>query len=64
MEETVFNRYNLMQGWSDTPLTKRRCLDAIRSGLGNARCSFDAVYTSDLRRTVETAQLFFKPSQP
>ena len=27
---------------------------------GNERHSFDAVYTSDLRRTVETAQLFLR----
>ena len=58
--ETVFNRYNLMQGWSDTPLTKEGRLDAIRSGLGMRDVHFDAVYTSDLRRTVETAQLFLK----
>lgn len=58
--ETVFNRYNRMQGWSDTPLTKEGRLDAIRSGLGAADIHFDAVYTSDLRRTVETAQLFLR----
>ena len=32
--ETVFNRYNKIQGWADTPLTKEGRLDAIRSGLG------------------------------
>ena len=58
--ETIFNRYNRMQGWSDTPLTKEGRLDAIRSGLGMKDVHFDAVYTSDLRRTVETAQLFLR----
>lgn len=58
--ETIFNRYNRMQGWSDTPLTKEGRLDAIRSGLGMKDIHFDAVYTSDLRRTVETAQLFLR----
>lgn len=58
--ETVFNRYNKIQGWADTPLTKEGRLDAIRSGLGMKGTNFDAVYTSDLRRTVETAQLFLR----
>lgn len=58
--ETYFNRYARMQGWSDMPLTKEGRLDAIRSGLGMRDVQFDAVYTSDLRRTVETAQLFFR----
>lgn len=58
--ETYFNRYNKMQGWSDMPLTKEGRLDAIRSGLGMHDVDFDAVYTSDLRRTVESAQLFFR----
>lgn len=58
--ETVFNRYNKIQGWADTPLTKEGRLDAIRSGLGMKDVTFDAVYTSDLRRTIETAQLFLR----
>lgn len=58
--ETVFNRYNKIQGWADTPLTKEGRLDAIRSGLGMKDTEFDAVYTSDLRRTIETAQLFLR----
>lgn len=58
--ETVFNRYNKIQGWADTPLTKEGRLDAIRSGLGMKDTKFDAVYTSDLRRTIETAQLFLR----
>ena len=58
--ETVFNRYNKIQGWADTPLTKEGRLDAIRSGLGMRDIPFHAVYTSDLRRTIETAQLVLR----
>lgn len=58
--ETFYNRYAKMQGWSDTPLTKEGRLDVIRSGLGMKDVVFDAVYTSDLRRTIETAQLFLR----
>ena len=61
--ETIFNRYSRMQGWSDMPLTKEGRLDAIRSGLGMKNKKFDYVYTSDLRRTIETAQLFLRDNQ-
>lgn len=58
--ETFFNRYNKVQGWADSLLTKEGRLDVIRSGLGMKDVPFDAVYTSDLRRTIETAQLFLR----
>ncbi|MGY3723999.1 probable phosphoglycerate mutase [Granulicatella balaenopterae] len=61
--ETYYNRFGKMQGWSDMPLTKEGRLDAIRSGLGSKDIAFDAVYTSDLRRTVETAQLFLRDNE-
>lgn len=61
--ETYFNRYGKMQGWCDMPLTKEGRLDALRSGKGMSDVRFDAVYTSDLRRTVETAQLFLRDNQ-
>ena len=58
--ETYFNLYNRMQGWSDTPLTARGIQDVSRSGAGLADVSFDAVYSSDLRRTMETANLILQ----
>ncbi|MGO3170520.1 MAG: histidine phosphatase family protein [Bavariicoccus seileri] len=58
--QTYFNMLERMQGWSDTPLTDKGRIDVLRSGYGLKDIKFDAVYTSDLRRTVETAQLALK----
>lgn len=58
--ETYLNILGRMQGWSDAPLTKKGRLDILRSGYGVKDVVFDALYTSDLRRTVETAQLALK----
>ena len=55
--ETYLNKYHRMQGWSNTPLTDRGKRDVARSGAGLADVKFDAVYSSDLRRTVETAEI-------
>lgn len=55
--ETYFNQYERIQGWSDTPLTDRGREVVRNSGRGLAHIQFDAVYTSDLRRTTETATL-------
>lgn len=55
--ETYFNFYNRMQGWSNTPLTPNGRIDVRRSGKGLKDVKFDAVYTSDLSRTIETAEL-------
>ncbi|MBP8683496.1 MAG: histidine phosphatase family protein [Trichococcus sp.] len=61
--ETYLNKYNRMQGWSDTPLTPRGRRDVMRSGAGLGDVKFDAVYCSDLRRTFETAQIILKENQ-
>ena len=61
--ETYLNQYNRMQGWSDAPLTNRGKRDVSRSGAGIANLKFDAVYTSDLRRTFETAQIIMNENQ-
>ena len=53
--ETYFNFYGRMQGWSNAPLTPKGIEDVKRSGKGLADVKFDAVYTSDLSRTIETA---------
>lgn len=55
--ETYFNFYNRMQGWGNTPLTPNGEIDVRRSGRGIKDVKFDAVYTSDLSRTVDTAEL-------
>lgn len=55
--ETYLNRYNRMQGWSNAPLTDEGIVDARRSGRGLRDVKFDAVYTSDLPRTSDTAEI-------
>lgn len=55
--ETYFNFYNRMQGWSNAPLTKKGIHDLQRSGRGLADIHFDAVYSSDLQRTMDTAEI-------
>ncbi|RLK64187.1 histidine phosphatase family protein [Atopobacter sp. AH10] len=58
--QTYLNLFGRMQGWSDAPLTPEGRLGILRSGYGLKDIHFDALYTSDLRRTVETAQLALK----
>lgn len=55
--ETYFNFYNRIQGWANAPLTDKGIEDVHRSGRGLANVKFDAVYTSDLQRTIDTAQI-------
>ncbi|MBS4750679.1 histidine phosphatase family protein [Carnobacteriaceae bacterium zg-ZUI78] len=65
--ETYLNKYERMQGWANAPLTEKGILDCIASGKGLAMTSFDAVYTSDLQRTKDTAKLIMaqnKVSKP
>ncbi|AXY25642.1 histidine phosphatase family protein [Suicoccus acidiformans] len=58
--ETYFNQYFRMQGWSNAPLTEKGIRDVHRSGRGLAEVEFDAVYTSDLQRTVDTAEILLE----
>lgn len=55
--ETYLNYYGRMQGWANAPLTDRGITDVRRSGRGLKDIKFDAVYTSDLQRTVDTAEI-------
>jgi broad specificity phosphatase PhoE len=59
--ETDWNRHGRWQGWADPPLNDtgraqaRRLADELRD------IAFDAVYSSDLRRAVETAEILAAP---
>lgn len=55
--ETYLNLYGRLQGWANAPLTSRGKKDVRRSGKGMKGIKFDAVYTSDLMRTVDTAEI-------
>lgn len=58
--ETFLNKYNRMQGWLNAPLTEAGIQDVRRSGRGLKDIRFDAVYTSDLGRTIDTAEIILE----
>lgn len=60
---TYLNLYERMQGWSNAPLTDEGAIDVRRSGKGLKDIKFDAVYTSDLSRTIDTAELILKENE-
>lgn len=55
--QTYLNLYNRMQGWSDAPLTEKGIKDAQQAGLRLKNIKFDYIFSSDLKRAVETAKL-------
>lgn len=61
--ETYLNHYERIQGWSDAPLTESGKKGVTSSGRGLADIKFDAIYTSDLTRTVETAKLVMEENE-
>ena len=61
--ETYFNLYDRVQGWGNSPLTERGIDEAKRSGRGLKNIKFDAVYTSDLGRTIETAEYILEQNK-
>ncbi|APX71824.1 histidine phosphatase family protein [Companilactobacillus allii] len=54
---TMFNKMNKMQGWSDTPLTNEGISVLERTGEYLKDTHFDAIYSSDLKRAVDTANI-------
>jgi len=61
--ETYLNRYHKLQGWADSPLTEEGKEVAIQTGERLSDIAFDRVYTSDLGRTIETAELILKQNK-
>lgn len=61
--QTYLNKYERMQGWSNAPLTPEGEQGCIASGRGLANIRFDAVYTSDLQRTQDTANLVLEQNK-
>ena len=61
--ETYFNFYDRIQGWSNAPLTPKGIENVHRSGRGLAEVEFDAVYTSDLQRTIDTALILLEENK-
>jgi probable phosphoglycerate mutase len=58
--QTYFNRYNKLQGWSNSPLTEAGVLDAHRSGSKLADVHFAAAYSSDTTRAMTTAEIILE----
>lgn len=55
--QTLFNKYNKMQGWCDSPLTDQGVLTAKMTGEFLKNIEFDHVFSSDMSRTVQTGHL-------
>lgn len=55
--QTYLNLYGKMQGWADAPLTESGIEDAHATGQRLASTRFDAIYASDLGRTIKTAEI-------
>ena len=54
--QTLFNRYNRLQGWSNSPLTAAGLDDAAHAGELLADVDFAAAYCSDTTRAQVTAE--------
>lgn len=58
--KTLMNTLDKVQGWCDSPLTAEGVEAAGYLGVGLRDICFESVYTSDLRRTGETARLILE----
>lgn len=58
--QTMMNRYNKVQGWIDSPLTKTGIDDAKRAGKQLKNINFISSYSSDSGRAIETARYILK----
>ncbi|MBA1434028.1 histidine phosphatase family protein [Bombilactobacillus bombi] len=55
--QTWFNRYNKMQGWSDSPLTPEGEAVARQAAQKLKDVPFAAAFSSDARRAIDTCQI-------
>ncbi|ANZ60026.1 fructose-2,6-bisphosphatase [Secundilactobacillus paracollinoides] len=58
--QTMLNHYNKVQGWIDSPLTEQGIADADRAGQQLKALNFNAAYSSDSGRAIETASHILK----
>ncbi|WP_282708833.1 phosphoglycerate mutase family protein [Ligilactobacillus sp. Marseille-Q7487] len=54
--QTMFNVFNRMQGWADSPLTTKGKEDAKKAGKVLEDIHFDGAYSSDTMRAYQTCQ--------
>jgi broad specificity phosphatase PhoE len=62
--ECVTNKTHCFGGWTQTPLTEQGRKDALRAGKILDGIHFDAVYSSDLYRAIETCHLALPGTEP
>lgn len=55
--ETMFNQLNKVQGWCDSPLTVKGINDLKRTASALSQVHFDNMYSSDLKRAIDTVHL-------
>lgn len=60
--QTLLNNLNRAQGWVDSPLTDTGKKTAIELGNMLKEIDFDAAYTSDTSRAIQTAELILSAS--
>lgn len=62
--KTMLNTAERVQGWADSPLTKAgvEVAEALGVGLGKDQVIFDAAYSSDSGRAIETAEIVINKS--
>ena len=55
--QTLLNRFNRMQGWIDSPLTKKGEEQALATGKKLAEVHFDIAISSDMNRAIKTLDI-------
>ncbi|EEU20678.1 hypothetical protein HMPREF0525_01258 [Lactobacillus jensenii 27-2-CHN] len=55
--ETMFNQLNKVQGWADSPLTIKGINDLKKTAEVLSQIHFDNMYSSDLKRAIDTVHL-------
>lgn len=61
--QTLFNYLERVQGWSDSPLTDLGVRQGKAVGEYLSKVSFDAIYSSDLKRAIDTARYIRKQQE-
>ncbi len=61
--QTYFNRYNRLQGWSNSPLTEEGRADALRAGRALSHIEFAAAFCSDTSRAQQTARIILDANE-
>lgn len=61
--ETMFNQLDKVQGWCDSPLTVKGINDLKRTAHALRQVRFDNMYSSDLKRAIDTVHLMKDANQ-